>query len=95
MTITNTPVASQILQQDGVTLIAHCSTGATNQLADAGAELLALPAAGGRVDLAALLTQLAQRQCNDILVECGAELAGSLLAAQLVDEILLSPVAIW
>lgn len=84
-----TPAHSQILQQDGVTLIAHCSAASGAALIERGAQLLALPAIEGRVDLDALMSELAQRQCNDILVECGAELAGSLLAARRVDEILL------
>ena len=54
-----------------------------------GAHLLQLPAHAGRVDLAALIRELAARQCNDILVECGARLAGSLLQRDLVDEIVL------
>ncbi len=46
-------------------------------------------AAEGRIDLARLMTQLAQRQCNELLVECGARLAGALIEARLVDELLL------
>src|SRR5690606_29278845 len=37
-------------------------------------ELLALPAKDGRIDLNALLRELAQRQCNEVLVEAGATL---------------------
>ncbi|MCX2982773.1 bifunctional diaminohydroxyphosphoribosylaminopyrimidine deaminase/5-amino-6-(5-phosphoribosylamino)uracil reductase RibD [Halieaceae bacterium IMCC14734] len=84
-----TPLHSKILQQQGVTLIAHCSEEPGTELARQGAQLLGLPANDGRVDLPALMSELARRQCNDILVECGAELTGSLLAAQWVDEILL------
>ena len=84
-----TPPHSKILQQQGETLIAHCSTEPAADLVQQGAQLLKLPANSGRVDLPALIGELARRQCNDILVECGAELAGSLLAAQCVDEILL------
>ena len=52
----------------------------------AGAEVVELPGAGGRVDLAALLTLLAQRGINELHVEAGASLNGALLAANLVDE---------
>jgi len=50
-----------------------------------------LPAAAGPagIDLAALLKALAARQINEVQVEAGARLCGSLLAAGLVDELLL------
>lgn len=41
----------------------------------------------GRVDLAASLKLLAQHEINHLLVECGSVLAGSLLGAGLVDEL--------
>jgi diaminohydroxyphosphoribosylaminopyrimidine deaminase/5-amino-6-(5-phosphoribosylamino)uracil reductase len=52
-------------------------------------ELLALPAKDGRIDLAALLRELAKRQCNEVLVETGATLAGSFLRRGLLDEIII------
>lgn len=52
-------------------------------------ELLALPAKDGRIDLTALLRELAQRQCNEVLVEAGATLAGSFLRRGLLDEIII------
>ncbi|MHB1213547.1 MAG: bifunctional diaminohydroxyphosphoribosylaminopyrimidine deaminase/5-amino-6-(5-phosphoribosylamino)uracil reductase RibD [Thiobacillus sp.] len=52
----------------------------------AGAEVIELPAADGRVDLAALLALLGQRGVNELHVEAGAALNGALLAAGLVDE---------
>lgn len=54
----------------------------------AGAEILVLPGADGRVDLAALLEKLAERGCNEIHVEAGAGLNGALLRAGLVDELI-------
>lgn len=44
---------------------------------------------GGGLDLHAALSQLAQRGINEVQVEAGATLAGALLAAGLVDELLL------
>ena len=52
----------------------------------AGAEVVELPGADGRVDLAALLRLLAQRGVNEVHVEAGAALNGALLAAGWVDE---------
>lgn len=52
----------------------------------AGADVVELPGAQDRVDLAALLVLLAQRGVNELHVEAGAVLNGALLAAGLVDE---------
>lgn len=50
----------------------------------------ALPVdASGRLDPAVALQRLHERQCNEVLVEAGARLAGSFLAARLVDELVL------
>jgi diaminohydroxyphosphoribosylaminopyrimidine deaminase/5-amino-6-(5-phosphoribosylamino)uracil reductase len=53
------------------------------------AECLALPADGDRVDLAALLKALAEREINEVHVEAGGVLCGALLDRGLVDEVLL------
>ena len=45
--------------------------------------------AQGRVDLPAMLQDLAQRGINEVLVEAGSILNGALLQAELVDELLL------
>jgi len=54
-----------------------------------GATVLALPGAGGKVDLAALLRDLGQRGVNELHVEAGHKLNGSLLREGLVDELLV------
>ncbi len=58
-------------------------------LRNAGAEVIALPDANGRVDFAALMQELARREINELHVEAGYKLSGSLLAAGLIDELLL------
>ncbi|MEM9207739.1 MAG: bifunctional diaminohydroxyphosphoribosylaminopyrimidine deaminase/5-amino-6-(5-phosphoribosylamino)uracil reductase RibD [Pseudomonadota bacterium] len=50
---------------------------------------LCLPDSAGRVALAPLLQTLGEREINTLLVECGPRLAGSLLDAQLVDELVI------
>ena len=55
----------------------------------AGATVCALPDGNGQVDLPAVLCDLAQRGCNEVLVEAGSTLNGALLRAGLVDELLL------
>ena len=45
--------------------------------------------ANSRVDLRQLLTELANRHCNEILVEAGAELAGAFFRQGLADELII------
>lgn len=59
------------------------------RLAAAGAEVIALPDAAGKVDLDALLRELAARGINEVHAEAGFKLNGSLLRAGLVDELLV------
>lgn len=54
-----------------------------------GAEIVRLPGPNGKVDLAAMLADLAARGINELHVEAGHRLNGSLLCADLVDELLL------
>lgn len=42
-----------------------------------------------KTDLTALLKYLATQQCNEVLVESGAQLAGAFIAAELVDELIV------
>src|SRR5690606_7162031 len=54
-----------------------------------GAQLRCLPNPQGKVDLAALLRDLGQREVNELHVEAGHLLNGSLLREGLVDELLV------
>ena len=54
-----------------------------------GAQVTLLPGPGGQVDLPALLRDLARRQVNELHVEAGHKLNGSLVREGLVDEFLL------
>ncbi|RXZ45352.1 bifunctional diaminohydroxyphosphoribosylaminopyrimidine deaminase/5-amino-6-(5-phosphoribosylamino)uracil reductase RibD [Crenobacter cavernae] len=54
-----------------------------------GVHVKVLPAADGRVDLAALLSTLAEAGVGELMIEAGAGLNGALLAAGLVDELYL------
>lgn len=58
-------------------------------LQDLGATVVVLPNGSGQVDLNAVLEDLAQRGCNEVLTEAGSTLNGALLSAGLVDELLL------
>ncbi|MDO5624026.1 MAG: bifunctional diaminohydroxyphosphoribosylaminopyrimidine deaminase/5-amino-6-(5-phosphoribosylamino)uracil reductase RibD [Pseudomonadota bacterium] len=54
-----------------------------------GAEVVPLPDVRGKVDLAAMRRDLARRELNEVHVEAGFKLNGSLLREALVDELLL------
>lgn len=79
-----------MFKQSTPILLVHNGTVTDEQLAGWPdfVELLALPAKDGRIDLQALLRELAQRHCNEVLVEAGATLAGSFLRRGLLDEII-------
>lgn len=59
------------------------------RLRDRGAALIELPNESGKVDLPALMRELARRGINEVLVEAGFKLNGSLVRAGLVDELLV------
>jgi diaminohydroxyphosphoribosylaminopyrimidine deaminase/5-amino-6-(5-phosphoribosylamino)uracil reductase len=82
-----TPPSARILD-GGKVLIACADEGLTGQsaLEAAGAEVIMLPGANGRVGLTMLLLELGHRGINEVHVEAGATLNGALLAAGLVDE---------
>jgi diaminohydroxyphosphoribosylaminopyrimidine deaminase/5-amino-6-(5-phosphoribosylamino)uracil reductase len=93
-----TPVASKVfenLNQSGVILVCgKLDTPAKEQSAKAfearGIEVIPLPNANGKVDLPKLFSYLAQeREMNEIHVEAGFKLNGSLLREDCVDELLL------
>jgi len=52
-------------------------------------EVQTVPKRGSGLNLSAVLEQLAAREVNELLVECGPRLAAALLAENLVDEYLL------
>ena len=58
-------------------------------LRERGAEVLVLPNASGKVDLPALMKELGRREINELHVEAGFKLNGSLLRECCVDELLL------
>ena len=58
-------------------------------LVKAGAEVICLPAGPDKIDMTALMHHLAGQGVNELLVEAGATLCGSLLDAQLVDELVV------
>lgn len=81
---------AQLLQGPGKVLVATLiESPRAGELQRQDAEVAVLPARKDRVDLAALLRLLAQRQCNEVLVEAGATLAGAFLRQGLLDELVV------
>ncbi len=83
--------SARILQQPGSVLIATIEGDGQRQRVDAlvaaGAEIVFLPERDGGVDLHALIRELSDRDCNQVMVEAGAGLAGAFIAEGLVDEL--------
>src|SRR5262245_54181060 len=85
-----TPLSARLLK-DGRTLIA----GAVNDreriaaLTKSGADTVIIPNDRGKVELLKLMEELARRELNEIHVEGGHKLNGSLLQAGVVDELLV------
>lgn len=82
-----TPPRAKLLQVPGSVLIfTSAAEGAAHSaLRAAGAQVVVLEP----YHLPQILAELAQRACNELHVECGATLAGALLQAQCVDELVL------
>lgn len=83
---------AQMLRLPGKTwiLAAAAEPQRRQALEQAGAEVIVSASdAAGRIDLARALGLLAEREVNEVLVEAGAKLCGSLLEAGLVDELVL------
>ena len=81
---------ARILEGGGTLVVAaRPDAGKEASLRARGAEVLTMPNAGGKVDLAALLRELGRRQINELHVEAGFKLNGSLLREGCVDELLL------
>jgi len=85
-----TPPDARIFEGDGGVLVFHAERDAARETAleKAGATLIFWPAEG-RVDLEGMMRELAARGVNELMVEGGEGLNGALLAAGLVDELLI------
>ncbi len=85
-----TPLDAAVLEGGNV-LIAAAQDDAERSAAlrARGAEIVILPNAQGKVDLAGLLQELGRRGINEVLAEAGIRLNGSLLREGCVDELLI------
>jgi diaminohydroxyphosphoribosylaminopyrimidine deaminase/5-amino-6-(5-phosphoribosylamino)uracil reductase len=89
-----TPAHAKLLSQAGSTLL-YTSPGAKLAAMRGKVEVVRVAADGaGKVDLRAVLRDLGQRECNEILIEAGPILSGEFLRQDLADEVIvyLAPV---
>lgn len=85
-----TPPDARLLGLPGQVLIAGLQEQPVPAaLQQSGAEFLRVPAFEGRVDMDAVLLELGRRELNEIQVEAGATLCGTLIQRGLVDELLI------
>lgn len=89
------PASAKILQQPGRIILATAVTSEelladkVKALANDRIFVLSCPNAEGKIDLEKLLRFLvAEEQCHDVLLESGPLLAGAMLSAKLVDEVI-------
>ncbi|MBU0687894.1 MAG: bifunctional diaminohydroxyphosphoribosylaminopyrimidine deaminase/5-amino-6-(5-phosphoribosylamino)uracil reductase RibD [Gammaproteobacteria bacterium] len=88
-TLRMSPSARMLQSGKVIVCTASQDAGKRAALERQGAEVLLLADAAGRVDLQAVMRELARRGINEVLVEAGRELNGALLQAGLVDELVL------
>ena len=81
--------SAKMLALPGTTVIACSDDQNDRRLVDAGAVLIKIESHHGLIDLSAVLSQLALLHINDLLVEAGPRLAGSLIERKLVDELVI------
>lgn len=86
-----TPPTARILAPPGEALLLAAAgrAPAAPHLGASGASVLAVASTAGGLDLPEVLRVLAARAVNELHVECGARLAGALLAGRLVDELVV------
>jgi diaminohydroxyphosphoribosylaminopyrimidine deaminase / 5-amino-6-(5-phosphoribosylamino)uracil reductase len=84
-----TPLDARLLAGGALIFCAYRDTAKIAALTEGGAAVVVMPDAAGKVDLAAMLTELGKRGINEVLVEAGAKLNASLLRNGLVDELLI------
>ncbi|MBX3618785.1 MAG: bifunctional diaminohydroxyphosphoribosylaminopyrimidine deaminase/5-amino-6-(5-phosphoribosylamino)uracil reductase RibD [Rhizobacter sp.] len=86
-----TPTTARILEPPGQVLVysAVPDKARRDALAAQGAEVALAPGDHGKVDLPSMLTDLARRGINELHVEAGHKLSGSLVREGLVDELLV------
>ena len=82
------PLDAKLLQGEPILVLTVSEdAGKRKRLEGMGAEVVVVPRRGEKTDLEAVARLLAQREFNDVMVEAGGKLNGSLVQAGVVDEI--------
>lgn len=87
----STPAGAKIFSEPGEVIVVTTSDDgeAVEELVNAGAEVIQMASGAHGIDLPGLMSMLAERGCNEVLIEAGATLTGSALAAGIVDELVV------
>ncbi len=82
---------ARVMTQPGEVLIytAIEDRAQADRLTQTGADVVHLPGPKDRVDVGAMMEDLAARSVNELLVEAGRTLSGSLVSRDLVNELIL------
>ena len=83
------PAAAAMLALPGTTLVCFAGDRDPAAVLAAGGEVFCSGRSDARVNVAAVLAELARREVNDVLVEAGPQLCGHLLEQRLVDELVI------
>lgn len=83
------PSTARMLNDGGRTIVFAATDAASAEPDLAGATVECVDRRGDHLNLEAVLRRLAELECNEVLVEAGAQLNGALLAAGLVDEVVV------
>ncbi|HEX6065894.1 MAG TPA: bifunctional diaminohydroxyphosphoribosylaminopyrimidine deaminase/5-amino-6-(5-phosphoribosylamino)uracil reductase RibD, partial [Longimicrobiales bacterium] len=84
-----TPASARVLEGGALIAAAVNDDAKREALRARSVEVLVLPDAEKKVELGALMAELGRREMNEVHVEAGYKLNGSLLRAGLVDELLI------
>ena len=86
----DTPLTAKILRgEPPIILTVSEDSGRRKALEARGAEVVTVPREGEKTDLAAIARLLGERGFNEVTVETGGKLMGSLLTARVVDELVI------
>jgi len=87
----STPATARIFREDGETIVVTASEDAeaVEELVNAGAEVIQFSSANHGFNLEELMQLLVERECNEVMFEAGATLAGSALSSGIVDELIV------
>jgi diaminohydroxyphosphoribosylaminopyrimidine deaminase/5-amino-6-(5-phosphoribosylamino)uracil reductase len=84
------PLSARLLQGEPLIILTVSDDGERRAaLESRGAEVVRVPGDGRKADLAAIVALLAERGFNEVTVETGGKLMGSLVRAKLIDELVL------